>query len=299
MASLPATARSGRPVSLSPPRRGLAALVLVPLALLVAAFLVGPALLVIWGSFHDTTTGALTLHNYAFIGDPIAIRPFVNSLVLSLSSTLVGGAFGLLIAQAMLSSRSRAVREIASTFASVAANFAGVPLAFAFVTILGANGLVTKLLLDAGIDIYGAGFKLYSIVGLTVVYSYWQIPLMVLVILPSLEAMRPQWREASEILGASRWDYLRRVAIPVLAPAVTASLLLLFANAFGAFATAYALTTGFVSLVPLEISNLISGNVSYDPGQGDALAVGLAVVMALCIGGRILLERRSARWLRR
>ena len=133
----------------------------------------------------------------------------------------------------------------------------------------------------------------------TVVYAYWQIPLMVLVILPSLQALKPAWREAAEILGASRWHYLRTVVIPVLTPPVLASVLLLFANSFGAFATAYALTTGFVSLVPISISNLIAGDITFDPGQGDALAMALALVMAVCVGLRIVLERRSARWLRR
>jgi putative spermidine/putrescine transport system permease protein len=120
---------------------------------------------------------------------------------------------------------------------------------------------------------------------------------MVLVMLPPLQAMKPSWREAAEILGASRWQYLRSVAIPVLMTPFISSLLLLYANAFGAYATAYALTTGFVPLVPLQISNLINGDVNYDPGQADALAIGLAVIMAICIGGRAILERRSTRWL--
>ncbi len=297
MAPSSASARLAMPAP-SSQRRGLAWLLLVPFGLLILGFLAVPTALIAWGSIHDARTGALTLANYSFLMEPLGLKPFENSIVLSLSSTVLGGAFGLAIAQAMLSSRRRFVRELAATFASVAANFAGVPLAFAFISTLGANGLVTKLLLDGGFDLYGSGFKLYSLVGLTIVYSYWQIPLMVLVMLPSLEAMRPQWREAAEMLGASRLQYIRAVAVPVLAPAVTASLLLLFANAFGAFATAYALTTGFVSLVPIAISNLIAGDISFDPGQGDALAVGLAVVMAVCIAGRILLERRSAQWLR-
>jgi putative spermidine/putrescine transport system permease protein len=150
-----------------------------------------------------------------------------------------------------------------------------------------------------GVDIYEGGFKLYSLVGLTIVYAYWEIPLMVLVMLPPLQAMKPAWREAAEILGASKSQYLRSVAIPILMTPFISSLLLLYANAFGAYATAYALTSGFVSLVPIQISNLINGDVNHDPGQADALAIGLAVIMVLCIGGRAILERRSARWLAR
>jgi putative spermidine/putrescine transport system permease protein len=279
---------------------GPAAFALLPFAVLVAAFLLVPTVSLVWGSFHDTRTGDVTLANYSYLGRPLDLVPFRNSLELSLASTVVGGLVGLLIAQAIVSSRQPLIREISTTFSSVAANFAGVPLAFAFTATLGANaGLLTQALLGAGVDLNAAGFKLYSVVGLTIVYAYWEIPLMVLVMLPPLQAMKPSWREAAEILGASRWQYLRSVAIPILMTPFISSLLLLYANAFGAYATAYALTTGFVPLVPLQISNLINGDILYDPGQADALAIGLAVIMAICIGGRVILERRSTRWLSR
>jgi putative spermidine/putrescine transport system permease protein len=290
LAGTPAAARS---------RGGRAAFALIPFAILVGAFLVVPSVALIWGSFHDSNTGAFTFANYAYLGHPLDLVPFRNSLELSLASTILGSVVGLLIAQAIVSSRRPLVQEIATTFSSVAANFAGVPLAFAFIATLGANGLLTRTLLDAGIDLYGGGFKLYSVLGLTVVYAYWEIPLMVLIMLPPLQAMKPAWREAAEILGASRWQYLRSVAIPILMTPFISSLLLLYANAFGAYATAYGLTTGFVSLVPIEISNLTNGDVNRNLGQADALAIGLAVIMAICIGGRALLERRSSRWLAR
>jgi putative spermidine/putrescine transport system permease protein len=287
-AGTPAVARS---------HGGRAALAFLPFAVLVTAFLLVPTVALVWGSFHSSQTGAFTLANYAFLGDPSARKPFENSFELSLASTILGGIVGLLIAQAMVSSRSPLVQEITTTFSSVAANFAGVPLAFAFIATLGNNGMLTVFLKNNGVNIYEGGFKLYSLVGLTIVYAYWEIPLMVLVMLPPLQAMKPAWREAAEILGASRWQYLRSVAIPILMTPFISSLLLLFANAFGAYATAYALTTGFVSLVPIQISNLINGDVFHDPGAADALAIGLAVIMVLCIGGRTILERRSAKWL--
>lgn len=289
-AGTPAAARS---------RGGRAAFALIPFGVLVGAFLVVPSVALIWGSFHDSNTGAFTFANYAYLGHPLDLVPFRNSLELSLATTILGSVVGLLIAQAIVSSRRPLVQEIATTFSSVAANFAGVPLAFAFIATLGANGLLTKTLLDAGIDLYGGGFKLYSVLGLTIVYAYWEIPLMVLIMLPPLQAMKPAWREAAEILGASRWQYLRSVAIPILMTPFISSLLLLYANAFGAYATAYGLTTGFVSLVPIEISNLTNGDVNRNLGQADALAIGLAVIMAICIGVRAILERRSSRWLAR
>lgn len=280
-------------------RGGAAALALLPFALLVLLFLVFPALSLLYGSFHSTATGALTVSNYSYLnGRQDSLHPFLNSFLLSLGSTITGGAFGLLVAQALVSSRNRILEQLTITFSSVAANFAGVPLAFAYIMTIGANGLLTRFLLSLHIDIYATGFDLYTLAGLTIVYTYFQLPLMVLLILPALQAMKREWREASDNLGASGLTYVRSVAIPVLTPAVIASLLLLFANAFGAYATAYALTTGFISLVPIQISNVIAGNVNYDPGQGDALAIGLAVVMAFCVGGQALLQRRASRWLR-
>ena len=280
-------------------RGGRAALALLPFTVLITLFLVVPTLSLIWGSFHDSKTDALSLANYSYLSHPLDLVPFANSIELSLASTILGGLIGLLIAQAIVSSRRPMLQDIATTFSSVAANFAGVPLAFAFIATLGASGLLTRTLLGAGVDLSGGGFKLYSVLGLTVVYAYWEIPLMVLVMLPPLQAMKPSWREAAEILGATRWQYMRSVAIPVLMTPFISSLLLLYANAFGAYATAVALTNGFVPLVPLQISNLINGDVNHDPGLADALAIGLAVIMAICIGGRVILERRSTRWLTR
>lgn len=280
-------------------RGGRAAIALLPFVSIVTLFLLVPTVSLIWGSFHDSNTGAFTLSNYSYLGDPLDLVPFRNSLELSLAATILGSIVGLLIAQAIVSSRRPIIQEIATTFSSVAANFAGVPLAFAFGATLGLNGLLTVALKSNGIDIYDGGFKLRSLIGLIVVYAYWEIPLMVLVMLPPLQAMKPSWREAAEILGASRWQYLRFVAIPILMTPFISSLLLLYANAFGAYATAYGLTTGFVSLVPIEISNLTNGDVSRNLGVADALAIGLAVIMAICIGGRAIVERRSTRWLAR
>jgi putative spermidine/putrescine transport system permease protein len=281
-------------------RGGLARLVLLPFAVIVVFFLVIPALSLLWGSFHVGGSGAATLANYDYLsGANKSLQPFINSFIISLASMISGGVLGLIIAQALVSSKNRVLEQLTITFSSVAANFAGVPLAFAYVAMIGVNGLLTRFLAGLGVNLYGAGFTIYSLTGLAVVYTYFQVPLMVLLILPALQAMRREWREASDNLGASRSRYVRSVAIPVLTPSLIASLLLLFANSFGAYATAYALTTGFISLVPIAISNVIAGDVTFNPGQGDALAMGLAVVMTLCVAGQAILQRRASRWLNR
>src|SRR5581483_5858082 len=119
----------------------------------------------------------------------------------------------------------------------VASNFAGVPLAFAFFSTLGRTGFLTALLRNQfGIDIYSLGFNLYSFLGLALTYLYFQFPLMVLIITPALDGMKREWREAAENLGASSFEYWRRIAIPILLPSFLGTIILLFGNAFGAWA---------------------------------------------------------------
>jgi putative spermidine/putrescine transport system permease protein len=223
---------------------------------------------------------------------------FENSLTLSVASATVGVIGGGLLAHAVLRPEAPAwLRSAVTSFAAVAANFAGVPLTFAFISTLGTLGLLTTLLKQIGIDLYALGFSLYSISGLTLIYAYFQIPLMVIVISPAILALRGAWREAAENLGATSGQYWRLVGLPVLAPSLLAAWILLFGNSFSAYATAYALTSGNIGLVTTEISNVLSGNVMASPQTGAALAVGMIVVMVGVLLISAALSRRAARWL--
>jgi putative spermidine/putrescine transport system permease protein len=181
----------------------------------------------------------------------------------------------------------------------VAANFAGVPLAFAFIATLGTLGIVTKFLSDHfGINLYQHGFSLFTFTGVSVVYLYFQIPLMILVIAPALDGLRPEWREASANLGGSAFHYWRYVGIPVLLPSILGAMILLFGNAFSAYATAYALTGGAINLVPLLIGQNIGGDVLSNPHLSQALAFGMIVVISITMAIYALLQRRVSRWTR-
>jgi putative spermidine/putrescine transport system permease protein len=191
------------------------------------------------------------------------------------------------------------VRSALLTFSGVASNFAGVPLAFAFIATLGRVGMITVLLNSLfGINIYQAGFNLYTFWGLSLTYMYFQFPLMTLIIAPALDGLKREWREASENLGATRVQYWRYVALPILLPSLLGTMILLFGNAFGAYATAYALTGGTLNVVPIVIGAQIRGDVLNNPGLGYALALGMVVIMAFSIAGYTLLQGRTARWLR-
>lgn len=257
-----------------------------------------PSAIIIVGSFQDAQ-GNWTLTNLASFSLPTVVRAYSTSLQLSVVTALAGGLLGFLLAYAItVGNLPRFVHATIITFSGVASNFAGVPLAFAFVATLGRTGFMTALLKSAGMDIYGAGFTVYSLTGLSLCYIYFQFPLMVLIIAPSLEGLKREWREATENLGGNAYIYWRHVALPVLLPSILGTMILLFGNSFGAYATAYALTGGQINLITLQISSQISGDVFNSPGVGYALALGMIVIMALSIGLYTWLQRRTERWLR-
>jgi ABC-type uncharacterized transport system permease subunit len=195
------------------------------------------------GAFRNPA-GEFTLQNVANLFQPSIVSAYWISIRISFASALLGCLIGFAIAVAMtIGGVPRGMRGPLMTFSGVASNFAGVPLAFAFLATLGRLGLVTILLRDwFGINIYAMGFNLLSFWGLTLTYLFFQIPLMVLIVTPALDGLKREWREAAEILGASRFQYWRMVALPILWPTLLGTFALLFANAFGAVATAYALT---------------------------------------------------------
>ena len=270
-----------------------------PFAIFSTLFLVIPTIYLIVASLQDRS-GAFTLQNYTGLTDPTIVEAYGNSIEISLVTAIGGGIFGFLLAYAVIAGGLPGfLRSALMTFSGVASNFAGVPLALAFVFTIGRLGFVTVFLKDfLGIDIYGTGFTLYSKLGLELVYMYFQFPLMVLVIAPAIDGLKKEWREASEVLGASSYDYWRRVALPILMPSLLGTVILLFGNSFGAQATAYTLTSGLISLVTIVISAQMRGDVLFNPGLGYALAMGMVVIMSVSISVYSLLQRRSERWLR-
>jgi putative spermidine/putrescine transport system permease protein len=227
-----------------------------------------------------------------------------NAYKLSLqisAATAIGGAFfGFLLAYAVtIGGLPRAIRSFMLTFSGVASNFAGVPLAFAFVATMGNAGLFTRLIENTfQIDIHAGGFTIYTFWGLSIVYMYFQFPLMVLVMAPALDGLRREWREACENLGGSTFHFWRYIALPILAPTLLGTSVLLFGNAFGAYATAYAFTGSFLNLVTIVIGAQIQGDVLYNPGLGNAMALGMIVIMSLVMLVYVWSQRRAARWVR-
>lgn len=296
----PVAAPKDAPAS-RPAGRWRAALGLIPFVGYLLIFLGGPLYFVVSGALSDPD-GRPTFDNIVTsLTQPQYLAAFRQSLLLSAVTAVIGAVFGTFLAQAVLTSRPASpLRRIVSTASGVLAYFGGVPLAFAFIAALGQTGLATAWLRGVGIDLYASGFRIDSLTGLGLTYVYFQIPLMVILITPALEGLLPQWREAAENLGASSWAYWRHVALPVLAPAFAGATLVLFGNAFAAYATALALTSGSIPLVPTAIASALSGNViAGQANVGLALGLDMVVVIAVVMVAYLWLQRRAARWNRR
>ncbi len=285
----------GRALAASRPSRpaGRAAwLGLVPFFAFGLAFEALPILTLVRSSL--ATDGGLALGNVGRALSPVMLASFRNSLKISFTTALLGVVCGTVVAHAIVTARSRVVRDALTALADVTANFGGAPLAFAFIVTLGSTGVVTLLLKAIGVELY-PGFRIYSVSGLTIAYVYFQLPLMILLIIPALLGLKPEWREAATSLGANTVQYWLRVGLPVLAPSLLGSFLLLFANAFGAYATAWTLTGPDVNLVTVQIAALVRGEVQLDPALADTLALLSLLVMAGCVAGYQWLAGRFGR----
>ena len=279
-------------------RLPLAWLVVLPFFLYALAFLFLPAAKVLFGAFQSTD-GGFTLANLEEIAKEPHRTDFRTSIEVSLVTALLGGTLGFLIAYSMIRDGTpKFFRTAFTTFAGVASQFAGIPLAFAFIATLGTIGTVTRFLAGLGYDPYQHGFTLFSKVGVEIVYLYFQIPLMILVIAPAIDGLKREWREAASNLGATPRQFWRHVGLPVLTPSLLGAVVLLFGNSFAAYATAYGLTGGSVPLVPIRIGFYVSGDVLSNPHLAQALAVGMFVVLAVMMAIYVPLQRISSRWVR-
>ena len=250
------------------------------------------------GAFQSKGTG-YTLENVRTLFHHPYIDAYQTSIEVSLVTALIGGVVGIAIAYAAIREGTpRWIRSALTTFSGVAANFGGIPLAFAFIATLGPLGVLTVFLRARGWDPTQHGFSLFSKTGVELAYMYFQLPLMILVIAPAIDGLRKEWREASANLGGSQLQFWRYVGIPVLMPSLLGAIILLFGNAFAAYATAYSLTSGTVNLVPILIGAYYSGNVLDNPHLAQAMAFGMFVVLAVMMLLYIPLQRRAARWVR-
>ncbi|WP_236179176.1 ABC transporter permease [Pseudomonas mosselii] len=256
--------------------RYLALLCLLPFAVFFIIFQVAPLAWVALNSLQGESGWGLANFSKVF-----ASKFYLQALQRSLEISFWSSLFGIVIATLGAYSLRRVdskLRDFVSAFANMTSNFAGVPLAFAFIILLGFNGALTLLLKQMGLL---GDFSIYSKTGLILVYTYFQIPLGVLLLYPAFDALREDWRESAALLGASHWQFWRHIGLPVLTPALLGTFVILLANALGAYATVYALTTGNFNVLPIRIAGLVAGDISLDPNLASALAMVLVGLMTV------------------
>jgi putative spermidine/putrescine transport system permease protein len=263
---------------------------LVPFFIFGLAFEFFPLLTVIKSSL--TSKGVITLEFYRQAMDPLFLRSFGNSIKLSAATAFLGVFFGTPVAYAIITTRNKFVQNALTALSDVTTNFGGAPLAFAFIVILGSTGVITMLLKQIGVNLY-PNFRIYSISGLAIAYLYFQLPLMILLIIPSLYGLKREWHEAALNLGASSFRYWLEIALPILFPALASGFLLLFANSFGAYATAWTLTGSDVDLITIRVAALIRGEVQLAPELADALSMMSLLIMSACVAGYMWLSNLS------
>ena len=284
---------------LRPNRDIVAWLGVTPFFIFAVMFLILPTGYLVVGAFQDAS-GNFTLVNIGGLFEPRIVNAYWVSFELSAISAIGGAVVGFFLAYAaVVGGLPNWVRPTLMTFSGVASNFAGIPLAFAFIATLGRVGLLTAVLIKYfGFNIYSTGFNLLSFWGLVLTYLYFQIPLMVLILAPALDGLKREWREASAILGANSWQYWRFIALPILWPTLLGTTLLLFANAFGAIATAYGLVGSSLNIVTIVLYAQIRGDVLHNPNLGYALALGMILITGLSNSAYIWLSGRTRRALR-
>jgi putative spermidine/putrescine transport system permease protein len=293
-------ARAGIGIAIERARRRRVArwLIIAPFLAYVAAFLLIPTGEVVLQAFR-TQSGSFSFAGMQLLTEPQTISAFEETIKLSLITAVAGGVLGLFVAQATLRRGMPGwLRPVLTTFSGVASNFAGVPLAFAFIATIGSTGVVTIWFKHLGLDLYSHGFTIYGLLGLSLTYIYFQFPLMILIILPALEGIRREWREAATSVGATPLQFWRYIGFPLLLPSVLGAVVLLFGNAFSAYATPYALSSGYINLVPVQIGEFLNGDLASEPQLGDALAFGMIVVIGVAVAIYALLQRRTAKWVR-
>ncbi len=271
----------------------------VPFLGYAALFLVLPSAIVAFGAFFDANN-SFTLDNFAHLSRSYIVKSTIDTTTVSGITALLGAALGAILSYAIVTgSPTGLLRRIVISASGVLAQFGGVTLAFAFIASIGPAGLVYLFSQSHGFNYYAHGIWLFEpIQGLSLVYLYFQIPLMVLVFLPALDGIKPQWREATESLGGNTWHYWRHVAGPLLFPAFLGGVLLLFANAFSAYATANALINQGQPMLAQQIAGALSSEVgAYEPGFAKAIAVEMIVIVTLVTILYTQLQRRTSRWL--
>lgn len=271
----------------------------LPFLLFSGLFLLFPTFSVVSGAFKDSNNKFSTAGLTETLKSEVTRGAFMNSLEISLKTSIAGAILGGLFAWALVTGKKNGFfYRVSVALSSVLAQFGGVMLTFAFLATFGFNGVISTLAIKYTPNSFLADSAwLYGINGLIILYTFFQIPLMVLVFLPTIENLRPHWREASDSLGGNSAEYWYRVGIPVLTPSFVGAALLLFVNSFSAYATAATLINLSSFLTPLQIASALSSELgTANPTEAKSLSLLMVVVVTITMALYALLRRKVSKW---
>ena len=257
-------------------------LALVPFLIVAMLYEIVPLITVIVKSFQPDGGTGFTLENYQSVFSKLLYqKAIINSIKISLTSAVAGIIIAFLGARAAHQHRGK-LNHVFMTVLNMVSNFAGIPLAFAYMILLGNAGLVVNIGKELGINALST-YNLYTMNGMSLIYIYFQIPLSTLLLIPAFDGVQKQWKEACTLLGGTPGIFWRKVGIPVLMPSILGTFSVLFANALAAYATIYALMMDNIALLPVQIAGCFTGEVKIRAGLGGALSVVMMAIMVIMI----------------
>ena len=257
-------------------------LALVPFLIVAMLYEIVPLITVIVKSFQPDGGTGFTLENYQSVFSKLLYqKAIINSIKISLTSAVAGIIVAFLGARAAHQHQGK-LNHVFMTVLNMVSNFAGIPLAFAYMILLGNAGLVVNIGKELGINALST-YNLYTMNGMSLIYIYFQIPLSTLLLIPAFDGVQKQWKEACTLLGGTPGIFWRKVGIPVLMPSILGTFSVLFANALAAYATIYALMMDNIALLPVQIAGCFTGEVKIRAGLGGALSVVMMAIMVIMI----------------
>ncbi|MGG0185820.1 ABC transporter permease [Bacillus rhizoplanae] len=263
---------------------------LLPFLILVIGFEIGPLVSMINNSFRADDGVSFSIDQYVTIfNSKFYLKGIYNSILISLVSAVTSIIVAVILAYSFTKFSKKTQNRLLA-LSNMTSNFEGIPLSFSYIILLGNNGLFTLLFAMLGLDVLN--FNLYSWTGLILVYVYFQIPMAIMLLYPAYQGIKQQWKEAASLLGASKLQFWLHVGLPVLLPSIAGIFSILFANAMGAYATAYALVGSNYNLLSLQIASLVASDVTLKPQLGSALGVLLASTMILAMWFNQRMTRR-------
>ena len=257
-------------------------LALFPFLIVAMLYEIVPLITVIVKSFQPDGGTGFTLENYQSVFSKLLYqKAIINSIKISLTSAVAGIIIAFLGARAAHQHQGK-LNHVFMTVLNMVSNFAGIPLAFAYMILLGNAGLVVNIGKELGISALST-YNLYTMNGMSLIYIYFQIPLSTLLLIPAFDGVQKQWKEACTLLGGTPGIFWRKVGIPVLMPSILGTFSVLFANALAAYATIYALMMDNIALLPVQIAGCFTGEVKIRAGLGGALSVVMMAIMVIMI----------------